>query len=116
MRSMATRASSAAPRTLVALHYVFAASTAEELAVLRAPHRGAHLAHAAAWAKDGRLLLGGALGGEGAPVGLLVFQGVSVREVEEFAVADPYVQKRVVVSHTVRPWAVVVEADSPGRE
>ena len=114
-RALATRASADKPRMMIALQYVFAASTPEELVALRAPHRGAHLAHTQVWAADGRLALGGALGGSGTPGGLLVFnEGVTVQEVEAFARADPYVLRGVVRSHSVRPWTVVIESGVGG--
>jgi uncharacterized protein YciI len=100
-------ASPAHPKARVVLMYEYAASTLEELVALRAPHRPAHLQHAAAWA--GRLAQGGAYG-DAPPGGLLVFRDCTVEDVHSFARADPYVVAGVVRSYAVRPWTVVVES------
>ena len=77
----------------------------------RIPYRPAHLelvrdAHA-----RGELLLAGALGDppDGA---LLVFRADNAGAVERFANADPYVTSGLVTRWSVRPWNVVVGADS----
>lgn len=95
------------PKARVVLMYEYAASTIEELVALRAPHRPAHLLHAAAWA--GRLAQGGAYG-DAPPGGLLVFRDCTLEDVRSFARADPYVVAGVVRSYAVRPWSVVVES------
>ena len=100
-------ASPAHPKARVVLMYEYAASTLEELVALRAPHRPAHLQHAAAW--TGRLAQGGAYG-DAPPGGLLVFRDCTVEDVHSFARADPYVVAGVVRSYAVRPWTVVVES------
>ena len=104
-------ASPSAPRSLGVLEYVYAASTAEELALKRAPMRSAHLSHARAAAAAGTLLMGGAWGpGSPAQGGLLIFSAPA-EAVQAFAQADPYVTGGLVSSFSVRPWTVVIEAE-----
>lgn len=107
-RRFLSLATPAAPKTLLALQYVYDAENLDELISKRTPLRGLHLAHAAAARDAGILLLGGAF--SDAPMGaLLVFQGASKAEVEVFAKNDPYVKGRLVKSFAVREWTVVIE-------
>jgi len=110
------------PAHLMLLEYVYAAATPDELAAKRAPMRGPHLALAARWAEQGRLLLGGATsdlpsGGVAASLGgVLVFRvpgaddAARRAEVERFVREDPYVLRGLVSSWRVRAWTVVVGA------
>jgi uncharacterized protein len=77
----------------------------------RQPFRGAHLALAERWGRDGKLLLGGAFDPpDGA---LLVFEAGSAAEVEAFVREDPYVTNGLVTSWRLRPWTVVTGRDAP---
>ena len=79
----------------------------------RQAFRAAHLALAERFAKEGKLLLGGAFDPpDGA---LLVFRAESAAEVEAFVRQDPYVANGLVTSWRVRPWTVVVGKDAPRR-
>ena len=73
----------------------------------RAPHRGAHIAHAHASSARDELQLGGAFADD-PPSGLLLFKAESPAVVEEFARTDPYVANGVVTSWRVREWVTVV--------
>ena len=73
----------------------------------RAPHREAHLAHAAAAADRGELVIAGALGDP--PYGaMFAFAVEGPEDVEEFVAADPYVKADLVTGHRIEPWNVVV--------
>lgn len=73
--------------------------------------REQHLAHARSAAKRGELALGGALG-EPADTALIVFRGDSSDAARAFAEKDPYVRNGLVQRWEVRPWNVVVGADT----
>jgi len=95
--------SSASPPKYYLLSYTY---NPENLLERRAPHRPAHLLLAKEYVASGKLLLGGAYADpiDGAA---LVFHG-SQKDVEEFVRRDPYVQKGIVTSHSVREWTVLV--------
>jgi uncharacterized protein YciI len=75
------------------------------------PHREAHLALVRAARARGELVMAGALGDppDGA---LLVFRGEHPEIAERFARADPYVLNGLATRWHVRPWHVVVGAES----
>jgi uncharacterized protein YciI len=76
----------------------------------RQPFRAAHLELAERFAREGKLLLGGALDPpDGA---LLVFDAASAADVEAFVRQDPYVANGLVTRWRVRPWTVVVGRDA----
>ena len=49
-------------------------------------------------------------GATGAPVdgALFIFKGVTPAEIEAYVRADPYVINKLVTSHTIKPYTVVV--------
>ena len=77
----------------------------------RMPHREAHLALVRGAQARGELVMAGALGDppDGA---LLVFRADSAAVAEDFARADPYVAEGLVTGWRVRPWTVVIGADT----
>ena len=73
----------------------------------RASFREAHLALARDASRRGELVLAGALA-EPPDRAVLIWQTEDRSVVERFADEDPYVQKGLVVSWTIRPWTVVI--------
>lgn len=87
------------------MYYALFYDTVPDYLERRTPFRGAHLAHAEAAVRAGRMLLGGALTPSGA---LIVFKCDSPAVVEQFAREDPYVRNGVVTGWRVQEWTVVV--------
>jgi uncharacterized protein YciI len=81
----------------------------------RAPFRGAHLALLRDANARGMLLFAGPLGDppDGA---LLVIRAESAAAVEDFARADPYVSEGLVTAWRVRPWNIVIGAETAASE
>ena len=81
----------------------------------RAPFRGAHLALLRDANARGMLLFAGPLGDppDGA---LLVIRAESAAAVEDFARADPYVSEGLVTGWRVRPWNIVIGAETVAPE
>ncbi len=77
----------------------------------RAALRDDHLALGRAAHERGDLVMAGALADppDGA---VLVFKGDDASAAENFARHDPYVENGLVTSWRVRPWTVVIGADS----
>jgi uncharacterized protein len=77
----------------------------------RMPFREAHLQRVRDANARGQLLLAGALGDppDGA---LLVFRADAADAAEDFARADPYVVEGLVTAWRVRPWNVVIGAET----
>jgi uncharacterized protein len=71
----------------------------------RTPHREAHLALAAAWNADGRLIQGMTVG-EPPHTGMTVLAVDDLAAAQAFADADPYVTEGVVAEHRVEPLAL----------
>ena len=85
-------------------HYILQYLYVEDVATRRAPHRAAHLALAAQYKLQGKIVMDGALADlSGAEV---IFR--SREDAETFVAEDPYVKNGVVTSHEVREWSVVV--------
>jgi len=78
----------------------------------RTLYREEHLRLAREAHRRGELLLAGAFT-EPADCALLVFRAVERSAVEEFARSDPYVTSGLVTRWEIRPWAVVIGADTP---
>lgn len=77
----------------------------------RGPLREAHLALAQEAAGRGDLVLAGALA-EPPDRAVLVWRADDSAAVERFVAGDPYVRQGLVSSWTIRPWMVVVGAES----
>lgn len=93
------------------MHFLLIYELASDYLEKRPELRPAHLAHARAAVDRGDLVLGGALA-EPVDQAVLLFRCESANEVAAFALADPYVQKGLVVSWRVRPWSTVVGKDA----
>ena len=78
----------------------------DDMLTRRTPVRPLHLAHAQPYVERGQLLLGGACPPE-LKDAYLAFHATR-EEVEQFARNDPYVQKQLVETWKVQPWAVVI--------
>ena len=87
------------------LRYTLAADYLER----RSAYRDAHLRAAWSAARDGALLLGGAVG-DPVEEALLLFTDRTVAEM--FAATDPYVANGLVLSWSVVPWMTVVGANA----
>ncbi|TFJ80369.1 hypothetical protein NSK_008276 [Nannochloropsis salina CCMP1776] len=88
------------PTTLWLLQYHYV----NDILDRRGPHRAEHLAGLTQAAKEGSLVLGGALA-DPVDMGVLVFTDKSVAE--NFAAADAYVKAGLVKEWQVRQWTVV---------
>ena len=92
-------------------HYLLTYSLASDYLERRPAFRAEHLDRARAAARQGMLLLGGAVTGtDGCPPkeALLLFAGESPEAAEAFALADPYVTNGLVAKWQVREWITVV--------
>ena len=79
----------------------------------RPEFRGAHLALADRFAREGKLLLAGAF--DPPESALLLFEAGSAAEVEAFVREDPYVANGLVTSWRVKQWTVVAGRYAPPR-
>jgi uncharacterized protein YciI len=84
------------------LLYEYVADMAER----RGPYREAHLERIRAEQAAGRVVMAGALGNPPSG-GAIVFKGVTPDHVEEFVVADPYVEAGLVMTWRTLPWNLV---------
>ena len=89
------------------MHYILFYELAENYLSRRPQFRDAPLAKAWRESELGNLVLGGALA-DPADRAVLVFQGSSSADAEEFAKSDPYVKNGLVKHWYVREWTTVV--------
>ena len=95
------------------MHFALMYDVVDDYVARRQPFRGAHLALAERYTREGKLLLAGAFDPpDGA---LLVFDAASAAEVEAFVREDPYVVNGLVRSWRVKRWHVVAGRDAPPR-
>lgn len=73
---------------------------------IRQPYRNQHFNYITPYLDSGALLLGGATEAS-PPKGVLIFKGVSIQEIENFAKNDPYIINKVAVSFSIVQWNVV---------
>jgi uncharacterized protein len=97
------------PKRVLLLAYEYVPDVVER----RPPHREAHLAHIAEWHEGGELAMAGAVG-DPPTRGMFVFELDDPARVEEFAVADPYVNAGLVTARRIEPLTIV--ADRPLRD
>jgi uncharacterized protein YciI len=77
-----------------------------DMADRRGPHREAHLAGIRAEQDAGRIVMAGALGNP--PTGgAIAWRGVTPEEIEQFTLADPYVQNGLVTAKRIERWNLV---------
>ena len=87
-------------------HHILFYDYVEDILERRGPHRDAHLAAISSERAAGRIVMAGPLGDP--PHGAaIVFRGVEPEAVEQFALADPYVQAGLVTARRVELWNVV---------
>ena len=85
-------------------HYILKYSYVADILTRRAPHRAAHISLAQEYKKDGRIVMGGALGDlSGATV---IFR--KMEDIDNFLKQDPYFNNGLVTDHEVAEWSVVV--------
>lgn len=94
------------------MHYLLHYEKCPDHALREPSHQAAHLAHVRAAVTRGQLLLGGPLLDPTDGSNLLLFTADSPATVEAFAIADPYVQHRIVTRYQIRPWQTVVGKDA----
>ncbi len=89
------------------MYYILFYKTVSNYIERRAQFRAEHLAYAAKFHQEGKLILAGALAD---PVddAILVFKGESPMVAEDFAKNDPYVLNGLITEWFVRPWSVVI--------
>jgi hypothetical protein len=88
------------------VHQILFYDYVEEILDRRGPHREAHLERIAAHKQTGEIVMAGALGDP--PHGAaIVFKDVEPDAIEEFVVADPYVQAGLVTEWRIELWNVV---------
>ena len=88
-------------------HFLLLYDYVENAVERRAPHRAAHLEVIGRRKREGKVLMGGALGNP--PTGAaIVFRVDDPAEVEAFVREDPYVLGGVVTHWRILPWSVVV--------
>lgn len=83
----------------------------DDIVERRAPFRQEHLALAGEFRERGILLMAGALV-EPVDGAVLVFATDDRSVVEDFVAIDPYVRAGLVTAWRIRPWNVVIGADS----
>lgn len=90
------------PGRYLILFYDYVADVVER----RAPHRPHHLALVQEYKKDGKVVVGGALGD---PVSgaAIVFSVDDKDEIRRFVERDPYTQAGLVSGWRIVPWTVV---------
>jgi uncharacterized protein len=88
------------PHLLLLYEYV------DDMVDRRGPHREAHLQRIRAEREAGRIVMAGALG-EPPSGGAIVWRGVTAEQVEQFVLADPYVEAELVTSWRLRRWNLV---------
>ena|SRR4249920_996585 len=92
-------------------HYLLEYTLVADYLQRRASFRAEHLALAREARDRGALMLAGALA-EPADRAVLVWTTEDRSVIEEFVERDPYVRNGLVTSWTIRPWSVVITADT----
>ncbi len=92
-------------------HYLLEYTLAADYLQRRASLRAEHLALAREARDRGQLLLAGALA-EPVDRAVLVWTTEDRSVIEQFVERDPYVRNGLVTSWTIRPWSVVITADT----
>lgn len=88
-------------------HYLLFYTVTDDYVERRAAFREQHLDLARSYARDGRLVLGGALR-DPVDQAVLLFLVDDPAIIEEFVRNDPYVIHGLVSNWTIRPWTTVV--------
>lgn len=88
------------------MYFVMTYEVVDDYVARRAPFREAHLALARAAKERGEMVLGGAFEdpSQGA---MTIFKGDDISVAENFVRNDPYVEKGLVTSWSIRTWNVV---------
>lgn len=87
-------------------HYLLLYTYVDDMVDRRGPYRQAHLDRIQAEKTAGRVVMAGALGSP--PTGgAMVWHGVTLDDIEQFAAADPYVKAGLVTDRRIEPWTLV---------
>jgi hypothetical protein len=86
--------------------YLLLYTYVEDMAERRGPYREAHLERIRAEQNAGHVTLAGALGTP-ASGGAIVWQGVTVQDIERFTAEDPYVVNGLVTAQRIERWNLV---------
>lgn len=84
-------------------HFILQYKYVPEILEKREPHRQGHLDAIKKGLAEKKLVVAGAIAD---PVdgGLLIFQGVSKEEVEQYAKDDPYYKNGLIADYHIRPY------------
>ena len=93
------------------MYYLLFYELVDDYIERRGPLRAEHLELAQQAHQRGEIVMAGALA-DPADGAVLVFRGQDSSAAEAFAKSDPYVKNGLVKSWRVRPWTVVIGADS----
>jgi|GEM_PF-440161 len=74
---------------------------------LRTPHRQSHFEYLQPYADSKLLLLGGATA-DPADKGVLIFDQMSIAEIEEFVKGDPYFSNGLIQEYSIQQWNIVI--------
>ena len=89
------------------MYYILFYKTVDNYVERRAPFRDGHLSLAQQAAKNGSLIMAGALA-DPADGAVLVFKGDTPAVAEDFVKNDPYVKNGLITEWNIRPWTLVV--------
>ena len=89
-------------------YYILFYETVPNYVEKRQPFRADHLQHAENAKENGLLKLAGAFANP-ANGAAFIFNCEDAETIEEFAEADPYVQKGIIRKWYIREWSVVIE-------
>lgn len=89
------------------MYYLLFYKTVENYVERRAPYRESHLAYATEAYERGILVMAGALS-DPVDEAVLLFQGESPADAENFAKDDPYMRAGLITEWRVRAWNVVI--------
>ncbi|CAI5729227.1 unnamed protein product [Hyaloperonospora brassicae] len=106
----ASRALSRAARSTAAAepkYYILQYAYVDDMADRRGPFRAEHLERAGKAKQDGHVVMGGALV-KPLDAGVFVFNVADTAVIDAFVANDPYVVNKLVTSHSIREWMVVV--------
>ena len=93
------------------MYYILFYKTIENYIERREPYRKDHLKYVQEAHLNGKIVMAGALS-DPVDSAVLIFNCESAKDVEEFALNDPYVINGLIINWEVRPWTVVICGES----